>query len=200
MSSKVVENKKSFLDLYKDDHYRKAIVDALCQGIGNEHLYSFRSLLEYVVDKKYHLFDREEFKGALYLDEDETLDLILPAIRRVFGKVFIDPPTLFKDSNYGRALPENKRYKLFTMYFNPDEFIDYLIDMFIKSKDCLEHFEHIDRTSETLTLIVDNYVAGLVQRVRDVENHQEAIDGVLRQIKRDDVIDEIFNEKPNELL
>jgi hypothetical protein len=194
-------DKKSFIDLYKEETYRKAIVDALCQGIDSQYTPSFKSLLEYVITDKYKLFDREEFKGALYLDEDETLDLILPAVRRVFGKVFIDPPTLFKDSSYGRALPENLRYKLFMMYFNPDEFIDYLIDMFIKSKDCLQHFEHIDRTSETLTLIVDNYVAGLVQRVRDVENHQEAIDGIIKQIKRDDTIGEIFNdEKSDELL
>jgi hypothetical protein len=193
-------DKKSFIDLYKEEHYRKAIVDSLCQGIDNKYINSFKSLLEYVITDKYELFDREEFKGALYLDEDETLDLILPAVRRVFGKVFIDPPTLFKDVNYGRTLPENLRYKLFMMYFNPDEFIDYLVGMFIKSKDCLQHFEHIDRTSETLTLIVDNYVAGLVQRVRDVENHQEAIDGIMKQIKRDDVIDGIFSEKSDELL
>jgi hypothetical protein len=200
MSNKKVENKKSFLDLYKDDHYKKAIIDALCQGIGSQHLYSFKSLLEYVVSEKYHLFDREEFKGTLYLEEDETLDLILPAVRRVFGKIFIDPPTLFKDSNYGRALPENKRYKLFTMYFNADEFIDYLIDMFYKSKDCLQHFEHIDRTSETLTLIVDNYVASLVQKVIDIDNHEEAIDGILKQIKREESINQIFEENKDELL
>ena len=73
--------------------------------------------------------------------------------------------------------------------------------MFVKSKDCLQHFEHIDRTSETLTLIVDNYIADLVQRVRDIENHQEAIDGLLKQIKRDNVINEIFNdENINKLL
>jgi len=200
MSNKKVENKKSFLDLYKDEHYKKAIIDALCQGIDSEHLYSFKSLLEYVVAEKYHLFDREEFKGALYLEEDETLDLILPAVRRAFGKVFIDPPTLFKDSNYGRALPENLRYKLFMMYFNVDEFIDYLIDMFIKSKDCLQHFEYIDRTSETLTLIVDNYVAGLVQRVRDIEDHEQAIDGLLKQYKREESINQIFEENKDELL
>jgi len=193
-------DKKSFIDLYKEEHYRKAIVDALCQGIDAQYIPSFKSLLEYVITEKYDLFDRDEFKGALYLDEDETLDLILPAVRRVFGKIFIDPPTLFKDYSYGRDLPENLRYKLFMMYFNSDEFIDYLIDMFIRSKDCLQHFEHIDRTSETLTLIVDNYVAGLVQRVRDVENHQEAIDNVVKQIKRDDTIGEIFNdEKSNEI-
>jgi len=198
--SKKVENKKSFLDLYKDVVYKKTIIDALCQGIDSKYLNSFKSLLEYVIDKKYHLFDREEFKGALYLEEDETLDLVLPAIRRVFGKVFIDPPTLFKDSNYGRVLPENKRYKLFTMYFNVDEFIDYLIDMFIKSKNCLEHFEHIDRTVETLTLIVDNYVAGLVQRVRDINDYDQAIDSLLKQWKREENINQIFEENKDELL
>ena len=194
-------DKKSFLDLYKDEHYKKAIVDSLCQGIDSQYIYSFKSLMDYVIIDKYHLFNRDEFKGALYLEEDETLDLILPAVRRVFGKIFIDPPSLFKDSTYGRSLPENMRYKLFMMYFNADEFIDYLIDMFIKSKDCLEHFEHIDRTAETLTLIVDNYVAGLVQKVRDVDNHEEVIDSLLKQIKRNDVIDGIFSdEKSDELL
>ena len=196
MSNKKVENKKSFLDLYKDDHYKKAIIDALCQGIGSQHLYSFKSLLEYVVSEKYHLFDREEFKGALYLEEDETLDLILPAVRRVFGKIFIDPPTLFKETGYNNG----HRYKLFTMYFNADEFIDYLIDMFIKSKDCLQHFEHIDRTSETLTLIVDNYVAGLVQQVIDIEDHEEAIQSMLTQHKREETINQIFEENKDELL
>jgi hypothetical protein len=195
MSNKV-ENKKSFLDLYKDEQYKKAIIDALCQGISSQHLHSFKSLLEYVVDEKYYLFDREEFKGALYLEEDETLDLVLPAIRRVFGKVFIDPPTLFKETGYNNG----HRYKLFTMFFNADEFIDYLIDMFIKSKDCLQHFEHIDRTAETLTLIVDNYVASLVQKVLDIEDHEQAIEGMLKQYKREEVINQIFEENKDDLL
>lgn len=184
---------KSFIELYKEEHYRKAIVDALCQGIHSQYIPSFKSLLEYVITDKYDLFDRDEFKSSLYLDEDETLNLILPAVRRVFGKIFIDPPTLFKDSSYVKT-PEGLRYKLFIMYFNVDEFIDYLVDMFIKSKDCLQHFEHIDRTSETLTLIVDNYVAGLVQRVRDVENHQEAIDNLIKQIKREETIEQVFDK------
>jgi hypothetical protein len=194
--SKKLDTKKSFLDLYKDEHYKKAMIDALSQGINSEYLYSFKSLLEYVVNEKYHLFDREEFKGALYLEEDETLDLVLPAVRRVFGKIFIDPPTLFKETGYNNG----SRYKLFTMYFNPDEFIDYLIDMFAKSKDCLHHFEHIDRTAETLTLIVDNYVAGLVQRVIDIEDYEQAIQNILTQHKREEVLNQIFEENKDELL
>jgi hypothetical protein len=187
---------KSLLEIYKDVDYKKTIIDTLCQGIGSQHIYSFKALLEYVIDKKYHLFDREEFKGSLYSDEDETLDLVLPAVRRVFGKVFIDQPPLFKSGG-----PFTARYKLFTMYFNTDEFIDYLIDMFIKSKDCLQHFEHIDRTAETLSLIVDNYIADLVQRVLSIEDHQEAIDNILKQIKREETIEKVLDdEESNELL
>jgi hypothetical protein len=186
---------KSLLEIYKDEQYKKAIIQSLCQGIDSQHIYSFKALLEYVIDKKYYLFDREEFKGSLYPDEDETLHLVLPAVRRVFGKVFIDQPSLFSKNG-----PFTNRYKLFTMYFNADEFIDYLIDMFIKSKDCLQHFEHIDRTSETLTLIVDNYVADLVQRVLNIEDHQKAIDGILKQIKREETIEQVFDEDKNELL
>lgn len=189
-----MESKKNFIDLYQDESYKTAIIDALCGGINGEHLKSFRTLLEYVIDKKLKLFDRKEFEGALYLEEDETLDLVLPCIRRVYGKVFITPPSIFLDSNYGRSLPENKRFKLFTLYFNIDEFVDYLIDMFIKSKDCLHHFEYIDRTAETLTLIVDNYVAGLVKRVRDVEDHEEAIESLIKQYKREGQLNQILPE------
>ena len=181
-------------ELYKNENYKKAIIDALCKGIESQYIYSFKSLLEYVIDKKFHLFNRPEFNQALYLNEDKTLDLILPSIRRVYGKVFIDRPTLFKDGF------NNNRYKLFTMYFNVDEFIDYLIDMFIKSKDCLQHFEHIDRTAETLTLIVDNYIAGLVQRVLNVNDHGQEIEAILKQEKREEKINQIFEENKDDLL
>jgi hypothetical protein len=86
------------------------------------------------------------------------------------------------------------------MYFNVDEFIDYLIDMFIKSKDCLQQFEHIDRTAETLTLIVDNYIAGLVQRVLNVNDHVQEIEAILKQEKREETINQIFEENKDDLL
>lgn len=194
-----MSHKKSFLDLYKDSYNKKLIIEALCRGISREYLYSFKSLLEYVIDKKYHLFDREEFKGSLYLNEDETLDLVLPSVRRVFAKIFIDPPSIFNSSNVPPMLVSH-RYELLTMYFNIDEFIDYLIDMFIKSKYCLQHFEYIDRTSDTLTLIVDNYVSGLVQRVLNVEDHKKEIESLIKQQKREETINQIFEENKGDLL
>jgi hypothetical protein len=55
-------------------------------------------------------------------------------------------------------------------------------------------------TNANVLYIVDNYVAGLVQKVRDVENHQEVIDGLIKQINREETINQIFEENKDELL
>jgi hypothetical protein len=57
--------------------------------------------------------------------------------------------------------------ELFRLYFDIDEFLDYLVLYLKKSKNTLEDFEYIDRSIETITLIVDNYVAKLVRKVLD---------------------------------
>jgi hypothetical protein len=165
-------DKKSFIELYKEEHYRKAIVDALCQGVDAQYIPSFKSLLEYVITK-YDLFDRDEFKGALYLDEDETLDLILPAVRRVFGKVFMDPPKIFVVDPQIAAVKgykEDGRLELFRMHYDIDEFLDYLVTHLLSSKDILSQFDHIDKAVTTLEIIVDNYIAGIVKKVLDSDD------------------------------
>ena len=78
--------------------------------------------------------------------------------------------------------------------------MDYLVDMFHKTKNSLNSFEYLDRTSETLSLIVDNYVASLVQKVLDIEDHEQAIEGMLKQYKREETINQIFEENKDDLL
>lgn len=150
----------NFLDIHNNEKYKKAIIDNLSIAIKSEYLESFKCLMIYVIDEKYSLFDIDEFSGTLYEGEDEILDLILPTIRRVFSKIYLSPPTLLK----------HQRLKLFQTYFDIDEFIDYLIEMFLKCKNVLENFVYLDRTVETLELIVDNYIAELVKKVQDVDD------------------------------
>lgn len=195
---KGIENKINFIDLYKSLKYKDAIINSLCQGISNAYISDFKKMLTYVIDEKYKLFDRDEFKGCLYIDEDETLDLILPSVRRVFGKIFLSPPTLFNGVNTTPGVSQIsqqldvKRYTFFVLNFDIDEFIDYLINMFIGCKDILKDFEHIDRTSDTLTLIVDNYIAGLVQKVKDCNDIEEGIISLKKKINRENSLIEIF--------
>jgi hypothetical protein len=156
------QNRK-ILDLKKDPDFRSMLVDALCQGIRLTS--DFRDIVDYVIDNKLHLFEIDDFSGSFYPEDDDTLDLIFPAIRRVWGKVFVDPPKLLK---------ENK-LELFQLLFDIDDFVDYLIKIMPKVKTSLIEFDKLDRTAETLVLIVDNYIAGLLEATRNRDDIQMEI-------------------------
>ena len=157
------DKKKSILDLKKDADFRSSLVDTLCQGIRLTS--DFRDVLDYVIDEKLHLFEIDDFSGSFYLEDDDTLDLIFPAIRRVWGKIFVDPPQILKE----------KKLELFQLLFDIDDFINYLLDIIPKVKTSLIEFDKLDRTAETLILIVDNYIAGLLEVTRNREDIQQEI-------------------------
>jgi hypothetical protein len=171
-------SKPNFFTIHKDQNYKNAIIDALTGGIPDEFMEYYEMTLNYVINDRYKLFDKPEFEGSFYEGEDETLDLILPSVRRVFAKVFIDPPKIFQ------TLPEIKaikgyvsdgRLELFQLHYNIDEFTEYLIDYLSLSKNCLEKFEYIDKTSTTLEIIVDNYIGKLVKLVLESNDIKEDI-------------------------
>lgn len=167
MKSKEKNNSKyryTFFDLHKNESFSNTLINSLSSGLSG-HEDRFKNIAIYVIYNKYHLFDIDDFKGNLYEDEDNIGDLILPSIRRVYGKIFITPPTILKD----------QRLLLFQEMFDIDEFIDYLINMFKISKDCLKEFRYLDRTVETLSLIVDNYVSELIERSKDCNDYTQTI-------------------------
>jgi hypothetical protein len=169
----------NFIDKIKDERYRNSIIDALTGGIREEFQEYFEMVMNYVIDEKIKLFNKDEFKGSLYDDDDdETLDLILPCIRRVFGKVFIDTPKIFTpDTTVSsvKGYKDDGRMELFQLNYNIDEFIDYLIDILPKSKMCLSQFENIDRSPKTLEIIVDNYIGGLIKKVLESNDIKQDI-------------------------
>lgn len=161
-------DKPTFLEIHKNRSYKEAIIDSLTGGITEEWMDYYEMTMEYVINEKYHLFDRDDLKGSLYDGEDDVMDLILPSVRRVFGKVFINTPPLFNISSgisEISGLKKDIRLELFQLYYDVDEFIDEFIDQMIKNKNCLHNFKNIDKTSTTLEIIVDNYISGLLKRV-----------------------------------
>lgn len=172
-----------FSRLKSNDTYKNAVIESLLQGVSENHVEILSQILLYVIEEKYQLFDNPELQGHFYNDEDDELsDLILPSIRRLYGKTFINPPSLFASDT------ETDRYKLFVLYFNIDDFINYFIDLLLKSKGMLINFEYIDKTAETLTLIVDNYIAGNVKKVRDCQDISSEIKKLERELKIKDVL------------
>jgi hypothetical protein len=157
-------NSRSIFEVRDNIQYREYLLDTLCSNPGFKNS-DFRDLLEYVLDKKLDLFNKEDFKGTFYDGEDNILDLVLPSIVRLYGNFFIKPPTILKDN----------KLELFQLSFDIDDFIDYFIDMIPKMKYSLVLLENIDRTNETLSLIVDNYVGIYFNNSYNCDNVEQEI-------------------------
>ena len=157
---------RTIFDLRDDPMLREELLDTL-ESMLKSHSSDFRDTISYVLDNKLDLF--KEFDGPFYEGEDNMLDLILPAITRLYGKYFITPPTILKSD----------RLDLYQLSFDIDHFIDYFVDIIPKVKSSLEHLENLDRTAETLSLVVDNYIVSrfkyayecidILQEIREVK-------------------------------
>jgi hypothetical protein len=165
----------NLIDRIKSDkQFRETIIDSLCSGIKESS--EFRDTLEYVIQSRLEQIQQQT--DQLYEDEDDILFLILPSIRRVWGKVFVETPKIFEMPKVVTQVPgyvPDKRLEMYQLSFSIDEFIDYLIDMFNKTKNLLIDFEYLDKTQETLTLIVDNYVAKLINNVTNCDDISQEI-------------------------
>ena len=75
------------------------------------------------------------------------------------------------------------RLKMFQLSFDIDEFIDYFIDMIKTSKSVLSQFKYLDKTTQTLELIVDNYIAKLVKDVLETQDIKQDIAMLTRNRK-----------------
>jgi hypothetical protein len=157
---------RTIFDLRDDLMLREELLDTL-ESMLKSHSSDFRDTISYVLDNKLDLF--KEFDGPFYEGEDNMLDLILPAITRLYGKYFVTPPTILK----------SEKLELYQLSFDIDHFIDYFVDIIPKVKNSLEHLENLDRTAETLSLVVDNYIASrfkyayecddILQEIREVK-------------------------------
>jgi hypothetical protein len=153
---------RTIFDLRNDPMLKEELLDTL-ESMLKLHSSDFRDIIIYVLDNKLDLF--KEFEGPFYEGEDDMLDLILPAITRLYGKYFVTPPTILKSD----------KLELYQLSFDIDHFIDYFVDIIPKVKNSLSYMENLDRTAETLSLVVDNYVAGQFKYAYDCKDIIEEI-------------------------
>lgn len=147
-------------DILKSPDKREVLIDVLCKGITNTS--DFRDALDYIIFNKMDSLNIPEFTDPLYEDEEDILELILPTFRRVWGRIYVQIPDILKN--------KKDKIELYQANFDIDEFIDYLKNTFLETKGCLSKFEYLDRTTEHLTIIVDNYIAMLIKNVSDSDD------------------------------
>jgi hypothetical protein len=145
---------------------------SICKGLkDSKDIEKLTLLFKEVTTKYYYFFEYPEFIEKKYPSEDKpegynVLQYILPTIRSVYIKFFIDTPTLFKFNIPGNH--SQYRLELFQLQFNLLEFVEVLSKKYIQNHKKLNDFENIDQDSEILRLIVDNYVSQKVQFVLSV--------------------------------
>jgi hypothetical protein len=135
----------------------------------------FEVEINYIIDNKKEIFKNDLIIGTFYEDDDRIEDLILPSVKRAWSMIFINPPTLFTLN--GR----HNRIELLKLLWDIDEFIDYVLDILPKVKNCLDNFNNLDRSSQTLELIVQNYINGLIDNCRNKSEDQIKIE--IRDLK-----------------
>jgi hypothetical protein len=148
------DSKKSLFEIINDPNDRQVLIDALCAGVPTSS--EFVDQLEVIIDN-FYVFDIDGFKGSLYEEDDDIIDLILPAFRRAWGKTYVTPPTLLSGD----------RLELFQLLFSTKRFIEYLLDMLPKIKGMLGVLTELDRSAESVSLLVDNYIAKNVRLSRE---------------------------------
>lgn len=181
---------------------QELIVNTLISGISHSiETKELENMLYYVIDNKAELFSDSKYKEIIFEGDEESIsDLILPCVRKVFSKVYIDPPDILKrDRNLYTNLKdikkskENPRYTYFKLLFNIDEFLEYFIEIIDKVKLSLENFTYIDRLPETLSLITDNYIGILLKRIRDINWNNDEYILEIQKLKRERNLNKIIN-------
>jgi len=152
--------------ILNDRNKRDVIVDDICFSVDFDKREEFRSVLNYVIDERLHIFNCYPFSQDAYGEEATYSDLVLPSIRRIWCLVYVKPPSLIK----------GKKLELFQLLFNIDDFIDYLYSIIPKNIGLLKDFDKLDRTIKTLELIVDQYVGGMVEKVKSADINEEIRD------------------------
>ena len=109
-------NDKAIIDLREDPMLREELLDTL-ESMLRSRSSDFRDTISYVLDNKLHLF--KDFDGPVYEGEDSMLDLILPAITRLYGKYFLTPPSMLKF----------EKFELYHLSVDINHYLDYLIEI-----------------------------------------------------------------------
>jgi len=140
-----------------------------------ENLSLFEKIFNHVFDE---ILDDEFYDEKIYDDEDENLkEILIPSIRNLYIRIYQNPPSLFKD----------KKIELFQLYFNINEFLKYFKNLYPSVKYSLKDFKNLDRTSETIGLMIDNYIGYLVDKVR-TSSINNSIDKDIRNAKINKII------------
>ena len=171
------------MKLNKDPEYKNYIYNTLYSSVDQDHIEDLKLFMDDIIYNKIDDFKDEFFETKLYYDEDKIIDLILPAVYRVYKEIYIKPPTLFEKNQ--------KKMQIYHLLFDIDYFIEYYVKMLKESQKLLESFKYIDKTPNTIRLIIDNYVGYLFEETQKIDSTDSRI---IRKLKLKKILKNVQNK------
>ena len=146
------------------DFGNSGYISLMVSSMDEENSGKFTLIIKDVIDNYHDNFQDDIYTKKLPADRlyedyhDNIISFLIPFLRRVYSKFFIDPPSLIKD----------KRLELFQLKFNIREIVFFFREKIIKNLNILDDFENIDRYPAILSIICDDYVSMKVSEIQNI--------------------------------
>lgn len=115
--------------------------------------------LEYLIDERRDLFQEGPLSGYMHeIDEDSTEEFIVRCVYEAWDSMVQNPPGLF------RINPVDARREMLSLMWNVDHFLDTISEWAADVDGLLDRFDHLDKTSETMRLLTQNYVNMMIKK------------------------------------
>lgn len=124
--------------------------------------------LEHIVDDRINLFLEGPLSGYIHkYDDDAVEEFIIRSVYDAYENMVINPPALFT------ILHDDMRREMLALKWDIDHFIDTISEWIADIDGLLDQFEYLDKTSETMRLITQNYVNKMIKECTGLTKQEQ---------------------------
>ena len=148
-----------FADGISRAYFSNGLMEAYTSKVSDAtHREQIEKDLEYLIDERKELFREGPLSGYLHEGDDDAVEeLLVRCVYDAWERIVLNPPALFK------ITPGDPRREMLALKWNIDHFLDTIAEWTADADGLLDRFEYLDKTSETMTLITQNYVNMLIK-------------------------------------
>lgn len=132
--------------------------------------------LEHLIDTRRNLFKEGPLSGYMHeIDEDSTEEFLVRCVYEAWESMVLNPPGLF------RINPCDPRREMLSLMWDVDHFLDTISEWAADVDGLLDRFEHLDKTSDTMRLITQNYVNMMIKKCQGHTKQEQEI--IIRDLR-----------------
>lgn len=149
--------------------FTNGLIESYITKVDDEFLReSLQKDLEYIIDERIDLFLTGPLSGYIHEGDDDAVEeLILRCVYQAYESMVINPPGLF------RIMHDDKRREMLALKWNVDHFLDTISEWTADADGLLDDLEYLDKTSETMRLITQNYVNMMIKQCTGLTKQEQ---------------------------